>query len=462
MIPLLPLLDVVFVGLVGSDPGHVDRQILKAEPRLVTQHVAPALLDVLAKHDDGAADVVVGLGVDGVVTGELVTAGKHRSLRLVIYRRNGTMASLSETALVGKTLGKDDVDVLTDNLGDEIGSLLAHASKPERKPAASSSSPGKMDDSDPFASSFDGSKPAAPKRQPPVMKPAVKQTPAHAEPAAPVAAAAPPAAATQVADADADTTTGDSDAVSADEIAALNTGSVDADLSSSASAAPAGDGAPELHLRAGAGLGLTGRGFTPGPSSLVGYNSAAVGAVHLDAAVQPFARATIAVGIDRSLGMETTLGGSSSATTIGRWEATATYGVSIGKLELAPELGLGRRTFTIDAAATGRTPDSDYKYVIAGATAAYPITGRVTVRGAIALEPVIGGTDPTAMQLGSATRWAFDAGASVDVRAGEHLVVRALADYQQFTWSWGMAGDRGAGGATDSYPTGTLALAATY
>ncbi|HSD86560.1 MAG TPA: hypothetical protein VLB44_03560, partial [Kofleriaceae bacterium] len=68
---------------------------------------------------------------------------------------------------------------------------------------------------------------------------------------------------------------------------------------------------------------------------------------------------------------------------------------------------------------------------------------------------------PTEMALGEATRWAIDAGAGVDVRFG-HAVVRAAADYQRFEWAWSMAGARGAGGATDSYVTGSLSVGAEY
>jgi hypothetical protein len=81
---LLPLLDVAFIGLVGFDPGHVDRQILGAEPRLVVKHVKTSQLSAIARRGDNAAEVVAGLGVDGVVTGEIVGDAKHRSLRLVI------------------------------------------------------------------------------------------------------------------------------------------------------------------------------------------------------------------------------------------------------------------------------------------------------------------------------------------------------------------------------------------
>ncbi len=218
----------------------------------------------------------------------------------------------------------------------------------------------------------------------------------------------------------------------------------------------------DLHLAATAGFGVTGRAFAPGPSTLTGYQANGVGAVHLDAVVEPLPHARIAVQLDRTLGMNSTLGGTQMATTISRWEANIAYGIKLGKLEIAPELGLGLRSFSMDSAAIGRTPDTSYTYVIAGIEATLPITDRVTVHALAAFEPVVDGTDPLAMEYGSATRWAFDAGASIDIRATPHIYVRALADYQQFNWSWSMAGARGAGGATDSYPTAAVALAARY
>ena len=265
MIALLPLLDVVFVGIMGPDPGHVDRQILKAEPRLVAKHVTTDQLSSIAKRDDAATRVGERLGADGVIAGEIVSEGKHRSLRLVVYRANGAMMSLSETALSGRTLGKDDIEVLQSNLDDEIGSLLSirkavarKATKPPSKPTSH------MDESDPFADQFEA--PAkAPKDKIAVTK-AVAVTRKKAPPPPPqdvdidIDADAPPglgaapakrapaaapkeiAAADTSADASETASAGDADAVSADEIAALNTGAgnPDSELSSSASApAPA-------------------------------------------------------------------------------------------------------------------------------------------------------------------------------------------------------------------------------
>ena len=42
------------------------------------------------------------------------------------------------------------------------------------------------------------------------------------------------------------------------------------------------------------------------------------------------------------------------------------------------------------------------------------------------------------------------------------IVNRAGFDYQRFAWSWTIAGARGAGGAVDHYPSGTLSVGASY
>jgi hypothetical protein len=103
---LLPLLDVVFVGLVGSDPGHVEKQLaaILEDHKAVTHKVASADAAALARHAESSADIVKKLQVDGVIAGELVTDKGHRSLRIVIYDAAGDLRSLSEAPLTGKSL----------------------------------------------------------------------------------------------------------------------------------------------------------------------------------------------------------------------------------------------------------------------------------------------------------------------------------------------------------------------
>jgi hypothetical protein len=109
-----------------------------------------------------------------------------------------------------------------------------------------------------------------------------------------------------------------------------------------------------------------------------------------------------------------------------------------------------------------RSPDGDYNYLIAGAAGSVAIGKRVTLRTAVALEPVLFGAEPTETAFGEASRWATDVDGAIEVRPNEHVFVRAAADYQRFMWSWDMAGARGAGGAVDSYVSGVLSLGADY
>ena len=139
----------------------------------------------------------------------------------------------------------------------------------------------------------------------------------------------------------------------------------------------------------------------------------------------------------------------------------ASYTLVRGTLSLAALGGFGRRVFAIESSDPTRTPDSSYDYLIAGAIASIHL-GRVAVVGTAAFEPVVGGAEPEQMDFGSASRWALDVAAGVEVQATSHLYVRAMADYQQFSWSWDMAGARGAGGATDAYPSATVQLGARY
>jgi hypothetical protein len=145
-----------------------------------------------------------------------------------------------------------------------------------------------------------------------------------------------------------------------------------------------------------------------------------------------------------------------------RWQATGRYALVGGRFQLAPEAGLGRRTFSIQSTDPSRSPDGDYTYAIAGITAAVAVTPTVGLRGEAAFEPVLAGNEATEMAFGPATRWGMHGGVALEVKPTAHTVARASADYQQFSWSWDMAGARGAGGATDSYLSAALTLGADY
>ncbi len=144
----------------------------------------------------------------------------------------------------------------------------------------------------------------------------------------------------------------------------------------------------------------------------------------------------------------------SASSAIGRWQLAAAYDILHDSVQLAPMVGIGARYFTIDSSSTTRTPDDQYTYVLLGASITKPIGSKFTLRGLAAFEPVIGGVEPP--MADTASRWGFDLGASLEMRATAHVFARAALDFQSFSSSWSMVG-----GTSDAYPSGTLAVGAT-
>src|SRR5262249_15490308 len=101
-----------------------------------------------------------------------------------------------------------------------------------------------------------------------------------------------------------------------------------------------------------------------------------------------------------------------------------------------------------------RSPDLEYQYAILGATIGKPLGARWLLRGLAAFEPVVGGLS---VGMPAPSRWGFDVGASLEVRATSHVFARAAFGYQSFAMSWSMVGS-----ATDAYPTGTVAAGAAF
>jgi hypothetical protein len=156
------------------------------------------------------------------------------------------------------------------------------------------------------------------------------------------------------------------------------------------------------------------------------------------------------------------MGNVAAPTAMSRWEISADYIVHPGRVVVAARGGLGRRSFSIDTNDASATPDSNYNYLILGATVSTNLGRHVTVAGIAAFEPVVSGSEPTEMAFGEASRWAVDVGAALEVRPHAHVFARIAADVQRFAWSWDGAGARGSGGAVDMYPTGTVSLGAEY
>jgi hypothetical protein len=450
--PFLPGLAVVFAGILGGKDSGVDRQVKTIVHDLHVKPIAMAAgsLRTLTHHGGGTREIVKKLHAEGVVAFEVVTGHGEPTLRLVVYDADGGLKTYSEVSLGAHGLSPDDLDVLRTNLADDVTSLGGGAAEPAPAPAPLPAPPPPPKAVKPMPAAQPKPAPAkpAPAAEPEIELDAPASAPAHGEAAAKHDdSAAKPAAPS------------DGDAVSADEIAAMTAGSSAATAEGSSSS-----GASALHLGAALGFGVSSRYFTPSPSTVAAFTSSPVGAMQLEAHVQPTAHTSLSVSTDRTLGMTTPMrDGTVAATTISRWEAAGTYAmIRSGSLEIGPRVGAGRRSFALDSMDPSRSPDGEYDYLMLGMAGAMHLGPHLTVRAAALFEPVVSGTEPTEMAFGEATRWAVDVGGAVEYRPFDHVFARVAADYQRFTWSWDQAGARGAGGAVDEYPSGTISLGADY
>jgi hypothetical protein len=449
---ILPTLAVAFAGIAGNDTRAIDKQIqaaIPAEAHVQTVKLPAAALHTLARHGEGSREIVKKLHVDGLIGGELLAARGGVTLRIVIYDAEGGLKSLNELPLAKHALSKDELEVVRSNMADDVAALVAAAPAPAPAPEPPAPPPPAIRAAPPPPKPAPRAPEpkAAPKPEP---KPEPKVEPKDDEnPLAPPSAQATQAKPVETADASAD-------AVGVDEIEAELRGG-----GGGSAAAPAASQS-SLHLGAAVGLGLTGRGFSPGPSTVRGYSSTPVPAAQFAAEVQPTARTSIAMAVDHTLQMATPVADGMAATSMSRIEFIAQYALTTGSLRISPEIGLGRRTFSIDSTDPSRTPDGEYNYAIVGASASTAIGSSLAVRGGLAFEPVVSGAEPTEAALGEASRWAFDVGLAVEWRVHSHVFIRATADYQRFAWSWDMAGQRGEGGAIDAYTTAALAVGAVY
>jgi hypothetical protein len=440
---LLPLLDVLFVGLVGTDPGHIDRQIVQAENRLKVKKVTVADAKALANNDDTSIDVVKKLGADGVVVGQLVTQSKRsHSLRVVIYNSVGTMTSMSELPLgVRRMLNKDDLAVLKSNLNDEVTSLLAAKDPGPKKKGTAVAAKTQISASDDLASAPSSSNSSASLGADLASGGGDDDDPLGKKPQQ--------AKPTQTAAADSGDSSGDANQVKA---------------SSGDTAASAGK-VRDL-IGADLGVGVVSRSFDPGPSTVRGYGAGTIPEAHLDVIAHPFAHATAAFAFERTLGMETVLEGDTNSQAVSsdvqRWELTAQYAVIHGKVDVAPMVGIGSRDFSASTTAMDRSPDASYTYAIVGGIVTYPVTPKLVLHGSLAFEPMVGGAEPTISLVGASTRWGLDVGIAAEYYITDRIYTRAALDYQRIEWSWNAQNMVPAGTALDSYPTGTIAVGARY
>jgi hypothetical protein len=445
--PVLPALTVVFVGLAGPKVNKAEHQIaavLHDEARVDATHVPPRELRSLVRHDADSRDVVRSLHVDGVIAGEVTAGRRHRSLSLVVYDGDGRLKSLVQIPFSAATLSDRELDVLRSNIIDTATALAPAAPEPpEQQPPPAPPPP----------------PPAPPPPAPPPPRaPAIAPVRAPAPPDPEPEPAAPPEPAPQHDAPPVETAAAepDGDAVSAAEIMASTSAAAS---TTAVSSAPVERG---LHLRAALGIGVAGRNFTPGPSTVRGYAATSSGAVRFDGEIQPAPRLQLAIAAEHSVAMTTDVAQGAADTTISRWEASAAVPLLRGAIDVAPVIGVGRRVFSIDSTDPSRTPDGDYNYVVLGLAAAGSLGNTIALRAHAAFEPVVSGAEPTEMLFGEARRWALDVGAAVELRATSHLFARIAAGYQRFAWLWSAAGARGAGGAVDSYPSGAVSVGLDY
>jgi hypothetical protein len=493
---LLSQLAIVFVGIAGNHHEVVEHQLAPVlEKAGVNELVIPdGDVGTLARHNDQSRAIVRALHVDGVIGGALVKANGVLNFRLVIFDGDGNLKSLGETPLTKNKLSKDDLEVFGMNLDEELSGLAKHhpAVKPEPAPApapkpepqkpikvAMNTPPRATAAAAPHALAeinFDSDEtppnlgPAPTKRDAKKPAPPAPVPATHDDDEAPpgLAAAKPkqlaaPAPKHDEAPAEAHhdaAPTETADAVSLDDIeAATGTGETVDGGSATATTIAA---ASTLHLHAGLTLGLAGRVFAPGTAAVTGYSSNPVGAAGFEVGVAPTARTSLSASAERTIQMSSAVSDGMASTAMTRWQVEGNYALTRGAIVIAPTVGVGHRSFSIDSTDPSRSPDGDYTYLVLGATIAKPIGSSLTLRGLAAFEPVVGGVEPTEMAFGDASRWALDVGASLELHLRTHVFARAAVEYQRFQLSWDAAGARGAGGAADSYPSGTLSLGADY
>jgi hypothetical protein len=490
---LLSQLAVVFVGLAGNHHETVERQLSPVlEHAGVTELAIPdGDVGAIVRHDEHSRAIVRALHVDGLIGGALIKDKGVVNFRLVIFDGDGNLRSLGETPLTKGKLSKGDIEVFGMNLDDEIESMAKRhgGAKPEAaKPAPEPPKPIAVAMNTPRATAtpapshalaeitFDdqpkGLGPAPAKRNvpaapaaphddddaPPGLAPTkhVAAPPKHDEPPPPP----PKRAAQQTDDTPAaehhDAAPVETAADSLDEIEAATSGET-ADTGSATVVASGG-----LHMHAGLTLGLAGRVFAPGSPAITGYSSNPVGAAGFEVGVSPTARTSLVASAERTIQMSSAVADGMASTAMSRWQVGGSYALTRGEIEIAPTAGIGHRSFSIDSTDPSRSPDGDYTYLVLGATVAKPLGANMTLRGLAAFEPVVGGVEPTEMAFGDASRWALDVGAALELHLHAHVFARATVEYQRFSLSWDAAGARGAGGATDSYPSGTVSFGADY
>jgi hypothetical protein len=416
--PFLPGLAVVFVGIVDGGHAKVDQQVttLVRELHVQAKPLPQTAVLALARHTSATTGIVKKLHTSGVISFEVV-GGKE--LHLATYSGEGAVKTYVELSLTGGMLSAEDLATVRDAIADDFGiAVRARGSAPVAPVAAGRA--GKSGDDE--------------------MPANLGTTQKHAPARAPERTAS---------------------AVDAGDLTDSQPAPAPVDDTDLQAHAHATGGSP---TRAGAalGFGVLARDFSPGPSMIHNYTMSPVGTINATGYVEPIAHVRLTVLGESTLTMHTPFtNGTSAPTSISRWEGAAGYAIRRGNVELVPTLGFGARSFSMDSTVAGRTPDANYDYLSAGLHAAMPLSGRLTVRASALFQPVVGGAQPTAMDLGEASRWAVALGASVELRF-THVFARAGADWQRWAWTWDPTGVPGNNTAVDTYTSGTLSVGANY
>jgi hypothetical protein len=388
----------VFVGIVGQNHVAVEHQLEPTLKKLgITERSIPEReLAAIVKETPAGKKLVKSLHAGGVVAGQLSGSGSSRTFRVVIYDADGNLVSEVESPISARTLTRGDIAMFASNVQDITGSSPAQPAG--SAVAGDSSLPGSGGDDD----------------APPGMAGA--------------------ASGTRVAAADDD-----------------STGAAAPQVSQHASPSQGGHA---LQIQLGLQAGIVGRSMLTDPNTVRKYTSDPVGTGGVEGEIT-FAHAHLAGVFEHTLTMHTDVAGGSASTDIGRFELAASYDVLHGSVQVAPVLGFGERYFAVDSMTTARSPDVDYQYVLLGATVAKQLGTRWTQRGLAAYEPVVGGLPPG---MGPApSRYGYDFGAALEVRATRHVFARAAFDYQVFSCSWASGG-----AAMDNYPAGSASAGAVF
>ncbi len=405
---------VVYAGVVGPHAERADRQLgslLHHDGDIKPARLSDKDQRSLCTHDARSEKVAARLGKDGVVAGQVVKGKRTNRLRVYVYDGDGDLRSQVEVPLVGDALDKGGIATLRGSVVEDAVALgKAHDAAPDEEPV--------------IVVEDDEAEPA---------KKADDEPPAQA-------AADDSAADAEQAD-DGEAEADDSNDEAADDDSAYFADDV---------------GAP-LHMGASVGLGVIHRDFLPGGRPVAGYDSDVVGTARFAGDIEPTENTRLDFITERSLGMTTPVMGERAPTSLTRWEAQATWALVTGKLTLAPAFGVGQRGFSITSTAPSRSPDGEYLYLLAGARSQLTLGPRTTLAANVRIEPVIGGAQSTMSSYGSASRWAYDLGLTLDVCVKPWLMLRADAGFQSFSWTFADGGQ-----ATDRYFGAVFSLGTRY